>query len=328
MRNKVETILSSFKTKSILVIGDIMLDEYIWGNVYRISPEAPVPIMDVTKEEYKLGGAANVAKNLKTLGAKTVYLAGVVGVDNGSDTLLGLLKETGIDTLHMCFDQNRKTTVKTRIMAGHQHVVRIDRETRDEITEDHIRSILNISKNIDAIIISDYAKGVINKEIMESIVKLGKPVIVDPKKKNFILYNNVDVITPNLQELSEGSGKEIKTPNDIDKAAEILFEKLNCKNLLITKGSEGMSFFEKSSGKKLDIPTYARKVFDVTGAGDTVISTFALSLVSGADMELACKISNAAAGIVVGEMGAISPTPDEILDYFSYYYSDSPHSER
>jgi rfaE bifunctional protein kinase chain/domain len=328
MISEVKNILSQFKNKSILVIGDVMLDEYIWGNVDRISPEAPVPVVDVIREEYKLGGAGNVAKNLISLGAGKVYLSGVVGFDKAAEILIDLYKGSGIDVSRIHYIADRKTTLKTRILGEHQHVVRVDRESKCEISEDASRSILNIPSDIDAIIISDYGKGVINKQIMQGVVETKKYIVVDPKKRNFNIYENVDLITPNVKELSEGTGYHIINPDkDIHVAAEILYKKLKCKNVLVTRGSEGMSLFEMYDGghKQFDIPTYAKKVFDVTGAGDSVVAAFTLSRLCTKDSTLACRIANVAAGIVVGEMGAVSPTVKEIIDYFD---SITDHSGR
>jgi rfaE bifunctional protein kinase chain/domain len=307
---RLKSILKSMRSKTIMVIGDIMLDHYIWGKVDRISPEAPVPVVEVQEELFKLGGAGNVANNLLGLGAR-VLISGVKGNDPQGDILSNILSEWNIPTEQIITDPNKGTIVKTRIIAHTQQVARIDKEDRSLISDDIRERLISLVKNfisdIDAVIISDYAKGVVSKELIEEIVDLTKNngvlVCVDPKERNFPFYKNVDVITPNTKELSFGAGIKIEEEQDIIDAAHKVKSMLDCNMVLVTRGEHGMSLFD-SDGKTIDIPTTARAVFDVTGAGDTVISCFTLALVSGATPREAAIISNVAAGLVVAEVGA------------------------
>lgn len=321
-------IIKNFSKISILVVGDVILDRYIWGKVSRISPEAPVPVVEVTKEDFMLGGAANVAANIVSLGGR-VSIAGVTGNDRARDVLMRLLEEQGIDTSGLVTD-NRPTTVKTRVIAHHQQVVRFDREDHSKINSMLLRKLIDYiaqkikKEGINAIIISDYKKGVISKELIKGILKLTKPsgllVAVDPKIGHFPFYRGVSIITPNLKEASEGSGIEIKDEVSLLRAGKKLLKTLSLEAVLITRGEEGMSLFMRPQPKGVHlaeiehyhIPTRAKKVFDVTGAGDTVIATFTLSRAAGASMIEACEIANYAAGIVVGEVGTAVVTPEQL----------------
>lgn len=320
-------LIERFKKSSILVIGDLILDRYIWGKVSRISPEAPVPVVEVTREDFLLGGAANVAANIVSLGGR-VYIAGVAGNDRARDVLLKLMEEKNIDISGVMSDK-RPTTVKTRVIAHHQQVVRFDKEDRSRINSELLKKLLHFVEdkvkgdNINAIIISDYKKGVVSKELIRGILRFsrpaGIPVAVDPKVGHFPFYRGVSIITPNIKEASEGSGIEIKDEHTLFKAGKRLLRSLSLEAVLITRGEEGMSLFMKDEGKKDDIkhyyiPTRAKKVFDVTGAGDTVIATFTLARASGASMIEACEIANYAAGIVVGEVGTATVTAEQLKD--------------
>lgn len=318
--DKLSFIFNQMKTKTIMVIGDIMLDHYIWGKVERISPEAPVPIVNVYEEALKLGGAGNVANNLKSLGASLV-LSGTIGTDPQSHSLLNALWDAGISTDHIITDSYRGTIVKTRIIAHTQQVVRLDRENKTLISNS-IRGLLvdavraNIDK-LDAIIVSDYAKGIVSRELIQDVLDLAWskdiPVCIDPKNGNFPCYHNVDFITPNLKELSQGSGIKIESYEDLLTAAKKIIEELNCKVLLVTRGEAGMSLFDmENEGGPVDIPTMAHRVYDVTGAGDTVIAAFTLAMISGATSREAAIIANRAAGIVVGEVGSASVSWDDL----------------
>jgi D-glycero-beta-D-manno-heptose-7-phosphate kinase len=309
---KLNAIFEGMKSKTIMVIGDLMLDHYIWGKVERISPEAPVPVVEVQDEKYKLGGAGNVANNLLSLGA-SVIISGVKGDDAQGDILLNILGELGIPDDRILTDPRKGTIVKTRIIAHTQQIVRLDREDRayisDELKHDLIQTVEKASPIIDAIIISDYAKGVISRELIEEIVGIararGVPVCVDPKERNFAFYKDVDLITPNTKELSFGAGIKIESDGDILQAARKIKSALSCKTLLVTRGEQGMSLFDQDS-EVIQIPAMARAVYDVTGAGDTVIACFTLALVSGATAREAAIIANTAAGLVVAEVGAAS----------------------
>lgn len=309
---KLKSVFEGMKSKTIMVIGDLMLDQYIWGKVERISPEAPVPVVDVQEERFKLGGAGNVANNLLSLGA-SVIMGGVRGRDSHGDMLLNLLRESGIPSDHILADSHRGTVVKTRIIAHTQQIVRLDREDRTAISDDLRHRMLGAVReavhSIDAVIISDYAKGVVSRELIDELVavtkKNGVIVCVDPKEKNFPLYRNVDLITPNTKELSFGAGIKIESHADIIEAAGRVKSMLKCGMLLVTRGEQGMSLFD-GNNEAVDIPTMARAVYDVTGAGDTVIACFTLALVSGATPKEAAVIANTAAGLVVAEVGAAS----------------------
>jgi rfaE bifunctional protein kinase chain/domain len=316
-----DSLINSFKGKKILIIGDLILDRFIYGKVNRISPEAPVPVVEVTGENFLLGGAANVANNILALGG-VPSLAGIIGRDTAGEVLMKLIREKNINTEGIIAD-NRHTTVKTRIIAHNQQVVRFDREDKRRLEGKKIINFKNYItdaiRNHDAVIISDYKKGVITASLVEAIVKSSKKyetfVAVDPKVGHFHLYKNVSLITPNVNEASYGAGIEIKDEKSLLKAGKILMKRLLCKAVLITRSEEGMSLFEKNkSGYKIiHIPTVAKKVYDVTGAGDTVIATITLAYAAGASLKDAAIIANHAAGIVVGEVGTAIVTPDRLM---------------
>ncbi len=315
-------IIDNFSKKKVLIIGDLVLDHYIWGKVSRISPEAPVPVVDVTGENFLLGGACNVANNISSLGGNAGII-GLSGNDRAGEVIRQMLSEKSVACY--IFDDKRPTTVKTRVIAHSQQVVRFDREERHKADKNTLKEITSRIKKIlpkyDAVIISDYRKGVISSELIKEILKAAKPknkfVAVDPKTGHFHLYKNVSLITPNLKEASEGSGIEITDEKSMIKAGAALLKKLSCRGVLITRGEEGMSLFEKKSVKH--IPTFAKHVYDVTGAGDTVIATFTLAYASGATMEQSAIIANHAAGIVVGEIGTAVTTPEKILESLKDY---------
>ncbi len=310
--------IEEFKKKRILVIGDIMLDEYIWGDVSRISPEAPVPVVSVTKETKTPGGATNVVNNLKDLGAE-VFISGIVGKDDAAKFIKKYLIKKKVNIDGIFEDKDRKTTLKTRIIAHNQQVVRVDKENTEPINQEFVKKIIayvkKIIKNIDGIIISDYGKGVIIPEVIEPIIKLAnkynKIISVDPKIEHFFYYKNVTLITPNHFEAAKAINKKLKNQDDVFEAGKYIMKKLNLKSLFITQSSEGMSIFEKGK-KPSHIPTSARKVYDVTGAGDTVISTATISLTTGLDVEKSAILSNYAAGIVVGEVGTTTISFDKL----------------
>ena len=315
---KLKEILYKMNKLKILVIGDLMLDEYIWGKVERISPEAPVPIVDVVKEEVRLGGAGNVVRNLASLGC-TVYIGSVIGIDDAGDKVRKLLRKEKTNLKFLMNDERRQTTVKTRLMAHTQQLVRIDREDKyaiDKNQRDHILYTLGEEeKNIDAIIISDYNKGVVSAKLISEIIKFTKdgrklPIIVDPKK-SFLNYKGVDILTPNLKELGLYSGDSVESELGLVETSRKVIEFTESLAILVTKGPQGMSLVTKEFAH--DIPTFAQEVYDVSGAGDTVIACFTLALLSGASMYESALISNVAAGIVVGEVGAAVVTQEELL---------------
>lgn len=319
-------IINAFKGKKILIVGDIILDRYLFGKVNRISPEAPVPVVEVQDESFLLGGATNVANNIAALGGMA-SIAGIVGKDTAGRVLKGLLEERSINTEGLIED-NRPTSVKTRVIAHNQQVVRFDREDKKRLEGKNLINLASYIKKAlkehDAVIVSDYKKGVISSSLIETIVKYAKPknifVAVDPKVGHFHFYKNVSLITPNLMEAAQGSGVEIKDDKSLLKAGRTLLNKLSCKSVLITRSEEGMSLFEKGKNQEIKtthIPTAAKKVFDVTGAGDTVIAAITLAQAAGASLYEAAVIANHAAGIVVGEVGTAVVTPDALLQSLS-----------
>ncbi len=318
--NKIKNKIGNFKNAKVLVLGDLILDEFLWGDVSRISPEAPVPVVWVKKESYMPGGASNVANNLSSLGAN-VYLVGVVGDDERGAILRDELEQKGVNTAGIIIDDSRPTILKTRVVAQHQQVVRIDKERLDPlgsgVVARLVRYIESIIKRVDAVIIEDYGKGVITSALLSKVVpaakRYNKIISVDPKEEHFKYYRGISVITPNNHEASKAVGFEIKDGATLIKAGVALLKKLNCKIALITLGENGMAVFQKSKPMKL-IPTVAQEVFDVSGAGDTVIASYTLSLAAGADPIMAAHIANCAAGIVVGKVGIAVVTPDELLD--------------
>jgi rfaE bifunctional protein kinase chain/domain len=310
--------IDRFSQATVLVIGDIIMDEYIWGDVSRISPEAPVPVVDVRQETKMLGGAANVLNNIASLGGKAI-LCGVVGEDERGKEILEKISALGFTTEGILMEKDRQTTIKTRIVAQSQQVVRFDREVRRQVREENIRKLLNfirsLTKQIDAMVVSDYGKGVVSAPLMEGLRELlsGSQIVlaVDPKTGNFEYYRGIDVITPNHHEAGAFCKMVISDEDSLIKAGKLMLSELNCRSVLITQGKDGMTLFE-SNGEVTHIPTVARKVFDVTGAGDTVISTFSLGLASGMDLKTAAVIANFAAGIVVGEVGTSSVKAEKL----------------
>jgi len=313
-------IVGDFKDARVLVIGDLILDEFLWGEVSRISPEAPVPVVWVKTESFMPGGASNVANNLRSLGAK-VSLAGVIGDDEHGTILKGELERSGVNVNGVITDGSRPTTLKTRVVAHHQQVVRIDKERvvtlNDRIMSKISSYVKDNIKDLDAIIIEDYGKGVITPKLLSRIIPLaksGKKIIaVDPKEEHFRYYRGVSVITPNNHEASKAVGFDITDTPTLKKAGTRLLNRLNCSIALITLGEKGMAVFQRGRPMK-HIPTVAQEVYDVSGAGDTVIAAYTLSLASGADPVQAAHISNCAAGIVVGKVGIAVVTPEELIE--------------
>ncbi|GAK56035.1 PfkB domain protein [Candidatus Vecturithrix granuli] len=309
---------------NVLVIGDVMMDEYIWGNVSRISPEAPVPILDVISESQTLGGAANVIHNVHTLGGKSL-LCSVIGDDAIGKRLQQRLYDLGVNLEGLLIESTRPTTIKTRIIAQYhrhyQQMVRLDRETRNDISSEQtarlIETITKALPTIDAIIIEDYGKGVVASELVQEVITLsrraGKIVAVDPKTNHFARYAGASVITPNHFEAGASLNLTIESHQDLLLAGRQLLEQMKSDYVLITRGKDGMSLFERESRMATHIPTMALEVFDVAGAGDTVIAALTLGLASGVNPVDAVLLSNAAAGVVVGKMGVATVNQEELL---------------
>jgi rfaE bifunctional protein kinase chain/domain len=301
-----------------LVIGDIILDAYVWGDVTRISPEAPVPVVEVREETRTLGGAANVVHNMVTLGARPL-LCGVVGRDREGKEILDRLKSLGLSTDGVLFDVGRPTTIKTRVVARSQQVIRFDQESRATISARTVNRFLRFVEHtipeFDVIVVSDYGKGMVAGSLMEGIMVMAKkaaiPVAVDPRVNHAAHYRGVDVMTPNHHEAGMLCGLEIAGDQTLMRAGHLLLDTFGCRLVLITRGKDGMSLFE-ADGKVHHIPTVARKVFDVTGAGDTVIATFSLGLAAALDPKAAAVIANVAAGIVVGEVGTSAVRAEDL----------------
>ncbi|MFC1657948.1 D-glycero-beta-D-manno-heptose-7-phosphate kinase [Candidatus Omnitrophota bacterium] len=333
MKN-LKKIINKFPKARILVLGDLILDEYIWGDVQRISPEAPVPVVWAKRHSYVLGGAANVANNIKSLGAD-VCICGVAGRDKNTDNLLAELRKQGITRKGILLVDKRHTTVKTRIIAGHQQVVRLDWEHTDSFSQSiNTRLFEFVKRNIssfDAVIIEDYGKGVINPWLAKRVIGLAKQkrriVVVDPKEEHFHYYSGTTSITPNRKE-AESAVRNLKiqdttstfrintdklmTDKDLRRAGRELLSYLKLDSLLITLGEEGMYLFEGS--RITHIPTQAQEVFDVSGAGDTVVASFTLSLACGGRKLEAAHIANFAAGIVVSKVGTAAISRKELLE--------------
>jgi D-beta-D-heptose 7-phosphate kinase/D-beta-D-heptose 1-phosphate adenosyltransferase len=296
-----------------------MLDRFVWGKVSRISPEAPVPVVLVEREDHRLGGAANVARNLASLGARPLLL-GVVGNDEAGSTLRQTLKARGLPDEAIVSDPKRRTTVKTRVIAHGQQVVRADWESTDDIEGEVEARVLEaltpVIEQSKAVVLSDYAKGVLTPAVIERAIAFarerGVPVLVDPKHGRYRHYRDVALLTPNLSEAERFTGVSIRSEADLLDAARTIRNEIECDAILITRGEHGMSLFERDR-EPLHIPTFAREVFDVSGAGDTVIATAALALACGLGLSLAAELANRAAGIVVGKLGTATVLPEELI---------------
>lgn len=318
--NRLLKLKQDFNGKRIAVVGDMMLDGYFWGDVRRISPEAPVPVLEVEEEFFRFGGAANVALNVSTLGGIPIPI-GVIGYDNYGTIFSSLLNESKITDDGIMIDESRPTTTKTRVIANSQHVVRIDKESKDYIDGKMEKKIINyVIENIndfDAVLLQDYNKGVLTesliKEIIDVAIKDDKLITVDPKFDNFFNYKNVTVFKPNRKETEQKLGVKITSPEDITFAGEKLLKELNTKYVLLTLGEEGIAVFEKGKKEKR-MPTKARKVADVSGAGDTVISTLTVAMAAGADILEASYLANYAGGLVCEEVGIVPINKDRLFE--------------
>ncbi len=317
---RIKTLRKNFQGKRIAVVGDMMLDCYFWGDVKRISPEAPVPVVEVEDEFYRFGGAANVALNILKLGAKPLPV-GVIGYDGYGTIFTSLFNELGISDDGIIIDESRPTTTKTRVIADKQHVVRIDKEDKNPVDKKADKQMFDfLSSNIrslDGIILQDYNKGVLGRELIKKIISLANKhkvlITADPKFINFFEYKNVTVFKPNRKEAEDVLGMKIKTSEDVDAAGKQLLDRLKAKYVLITLGAEGIVVFERGKSPRR-MPTKARKVADVSGAGDTVISTLTMALAAGADILEASYLANYAGGIVCEEVGIVPIESDKLFD--------------
>lgn len=319
---KFNSLLSDIAGKKIAIVGDLMVDRYFWGSVSRISPEAPVPVVDIDREFLQLGGASNVGNNIKSLGGEP-YLIGVIGSDNTGSQLLELLKESRFYSDGIVVDESRPTTIKTRIIADNQHIVRTDRESRVEISRAVENKVLGVIKEIlsgcEGVIIEDYNKGLLKRSVIHKTIEFARqnkiPVAVDPKFNNFFEYKNATVFKPNQREVEQKLGMRITNDELLSEAGKKLIQRLGCENVLITRGERGMALFKKN-GRNINVPTRAREVHDVSGAGDTVIATLTAVLVAGGDVEEAATIANYAAGVVCSEVGAVPVDLKELKKAF------------
>jgi len=318
-RARAERLLEKMRRQRVAVVGDVMLDEFLWGRVARISPEAPVPVVEVASQTFHLGGAANVASNVRSLGGRSA-VAGVIGRDTAGDRLRAALAAGGIEDALAVDEGGRPTTHKVRIIAHSQQVVRADREETqplaDAVAEALAEGVRRAAEGAGAIVLSDYQKGVVTRGLMKAALaaarRSGAPLFVDPKVRHFALYRGASVVTPNQPEAEQATGVKIKNEADLAAAGAKILHTLRCRAALITRGEHGMALFQEGR-RPVSIPTAARAVFDVTGAGDTVIATLALATAAGASLEEAAMLANYAAGVVVGKVGTATASPEEVL---------------
>ena len=318
-RSRLNELLKQMAKTKVLVIGDLILDEFVWGDVERISPEAPVPVVWVERESAMPGGAANVACNVRALSGQAGLL-GVVGQDGGGRRLKQELEGRGISTEWITTDARRPTTRKTRVIAHHQQVVRIDRERTDRVSGAVLKSLLDGAREmiprVDGVIVEDYGKGLIHPQLLKPVVALAKRykkvITVDPKEEHIPYYRGVTALTPNKKEAALAAGLPITDEPSLLRAGKKILSKINPEVLLVTLGEEGMRLFSRGAKKPLKIPTVAREVFDVSGAGDTVIAAFTLARAAGASFPEAAVLANAAAGVVVGKIGVATCSPAEL----------------
>lgn len=307
-------ILERMSGRRVVVVGDVMIDEWIWGNVSRISPEAPVPVVAVRDHSFTLGGSGNVANNLRALGANVAFV-GVVGDDAEGERVRTLFGEIACDTTGTITLTDRPTTRKTRVVAHNQQVVRADWESTAPLcAADRVRvvdAVRRVIAGADAVVLSDYAKGVFHRDIVEAA--LAAPIVVaDPKPENVMLFGGVTCVAPNAGEAARASGVRIVDAASLELAGRTLLERLSCRYVLITRGENGVSLFGRD-GEREDIPSVARTVFDVSGAGDTIVAVLTLALAAGVPIGTATRLANFAAGAVVGKLGTATATPGEII---------------
>ncbi len=328
-RKSAESLFNRIGEIRCLVIGDLMLDEYLWGKAERISPEAPVQVVDVLREELRLGGAGNVVNNLVALGAQ-VSVCSVVGEDDNGWSLLKIFNRQNVATDAIFRDPARQTSRKTRVVAAHQQIVRIDRESRDplypEIEQSVCAWVSSHAGRFDVILLSDYLKGVLTPTVIATVIaaaaSAGIPVLVDPKGSDYGRYQGATLLTPNRKEAETAAGIAIRDNASLERAAGAIMAAAGLQHLLITRSEEGMSLFS-SSAPAIHIPTVAREVFDVSGAGDTVLASLAIGLASGLGMAEAAVLANIAAGIAVAKLGTSTVSPSEIINAVAMTHSDS-----
>jgi D-beta-D-heptose 7-phosphate kinase/D-beta-D-heptose 1-phosphate adenosyltransferase len=320
-------LVFSFKQQTILVVGDTIIDKFIWGKVKRISPEAPVPIVEVTKETQALGGAANVANNIASLGGKA-FIVSAIGKDIDGKLLIEMLKEKGINTDYLVYNPKKPTIIKTRVIATGQQIARIDKEVKGLfascVQSKIVTNIEKLISTVDAVIISDYEKGVVSPMVLKKTIALARkhkiPVTVDPKIYHFKKYKKITAMTPNEEEAIKGmNAKNVETAEDIAALGKKILKNLHLDAVLITRGEKGMILIE-SNNKITNIPTRAKEVYDVTGAGDTVISTMTLALAAKAGLQVAAEVANFAAGIVVGKLGTATASSLELVKTITNFY--------
>lgn len=330
---RLDAILNAFADRRILVVGDVMLDEYIWGHTTRISPEAPVPVLDVQRTTHTLGGAANVARNVREMGG-AVTLFGVVGSDPGADMLLASLEANGCPADCLVVGEDRLTTIKTRVVVQNQQIVRIDRETKKPVCEAVTDSLLSRIEaalpGADAVILSDYAKGVLTDRLVRRVIKKAKEhrvsVAANLKPPHVEAFRGATLLTLNLAEAERAWGHPIIDAMSVCRCGQTLRKRLACKGLLITRGGDGVVLFT-SSGAPLAIPAHRVQVFDVTGAGDTVISAASLALSTGATCAEAAAIGNLAGNIKVTKLGTAAVDRNEIRRFAGGAHSEDSHNE-
>ncbi len=312
MSAALDAFLRGTRDAHVLVVGDVMVDAYLWGRVDRISPEAPVPVVQVQRRSARLGGAANVALNTQALGARTT-VATVIGEDDNAATLQRLFAEQGMSTEGLVRSAARRTTVKTRVISGHQHIVRVDEEQEDELQGPDVERLVKVVRGImeqtrpDVLVFEDYDKGTLTPQLIQSVMEsarqAGVPVAVDPKKRNFLTYEGVDLFKPNLKELSEGLKTDV-APEDLDSvraAVRMMEERLGNKATLLTLSEHGI--YAHGAGGEHRVAAHKRKIVDVSGAGDTVIAVAALALAGGLPLRQVAELSNLAGGLVCEEVG-------------------------
>lgn len=324
LRSRAKTLLKKMAGARVLVLGDLMLDQFIWGSVDRISPEAPVPVICVERESAMPGGAANVASNIRALGGEAL-LMGVVGPDPDGTRLRQELQGRGLSTEYIYVDRRRPTTTKTRIIAQRQQMVRIDREKNERVTGDLLEVIIEAAREaiprVDGVVVEDYGKGLIHPGLLKPVISMAKRarkvITVDPKEEHINYYRGVTALTPNRKEAALAAGVPITDETSLHRAAQRILNRLKPEVLLITLGEDGMALFFKDGRKPVKIPTIAREVFDVSGAGDTVIAVFTLARAAGASFPEAAVLANTAGGVVVEKVGVATCSAEELIQRLS-----------